>query len=867
MCASAQHFWSLFFKTFDQHKLMPAFSQGWQKMLADDRPELDGVLRHIAGHLGIKPRQLRKMSDRRRAALLLPKLGDIGLLLPYVTDAHYIGRHGPSVGRFLDGVDVPHNAYNVVPRGVALPGADSVFDSVTACIAERRSMLAIYRYLTVQSALVVDWRHRAAPAIDHIAVVYPNLSSTYDDDLADAAEPSAADRRRARIQELDNAFDAALRADRFSTTTYQAARDLLAEQADHDRAGRAIGRIRAYCDTPCLAEPPPSVVAKDWMLVAYLEYTHRHRPWSIFAARAHEHGQQLCDLAARGEAPAQRLNRRLLAALWQAGLTEPVIRLLTTTWPQLEDANAWQALSWSAATADTHVERRLLRALARHAQTVTGAPVGVFGRAVTSALARAYHRASDYERAQKQYNALLEVDNSYDTCWAALLNRLRATDIDALAERLIVDVSNAPWQQADSKPRVIENTLARLVQASAANIAGPAAYLSACADRVMADTAALPTQQTAARLAEACRHARAAPDGYSLWAAHAAYLHQIVAYQRCRVPNAPFDWARLAPLVQHLPEVGWQRLFILADNNDPTVAAQLANHLVSHGIALPWPAGAQPRYLAESDAVRFAWSQQAAHPTTGLRRTFDILCCLFAAYRDGDNVEAARDVLERIEILAESRSGAALVAAWLDSGVELAPAWSMRSRLWVRLRVAQRTADTVNLPAIITTLFFEIRDSERFAAGELIALARQWGCYPVAADLAAALPARDQLAPDTSNEKTPVSIVFVGGNEIQARRDNPVRARLSRDGANVLVAFHHVGWDGNWGRRVDSLLAECNRADAVVLMPYIRTQFGRTLRAGLVRPWIACPGTGRDAMVRSIQEAGRVARRQRHATA
>ena len=867
MCASAQHFWTLFFQTFDKHGLLPAFTQGWQEMLADDRPELDGVLRHIAGHLRIKPRQLRKMSDRRRAALLLPKLGDIAFLSPYVTDAHYIGRHGPSVSRFLDGVDVPHNAYNVVPRGVALPSAAHVFESVEACIAEERSLLAIYRYLTVQSALVTDWRRRAAPAIDHIAAVCPNLSSTFDDDLVTQATPSAADRRREALRQLETAFEATYRADRLGNTTWQAAHDLLAEQADHPGACRAIGRIRASRDEPCLTETAPSAAAGDWMLVAYLEYSHRHASASVFTARARAASQRLCELAGRGEAPAQRLSRHLLATLWESRLPEPVIRLLATTCSILNERQRWHALGWSTAAADTDIEQRLLRALARHAQTVTGAPIGVFGRAVTYALARAYHRTGDHERAQAQYDALVGVDHSDETCWAALLNRLRATDINAMARRLIVDAAHAPWRSPDADLRTVRITLARLVRSSAPEIAGPAAYLLGTLESRAADPVTAPSQQTAARLAEACRHARTAADTESLWAAHAAYLHRLVAYQRTRIPDTAFDWTRLAPLLPDLPETDWQRLFILADAHDSVAADALADRLVAHDIALPWPAGAKPRHLARSEAIRTAWAQQAAHPATGLRRAFDILCCLFIAYRNDDHVEASRHTLERIETLADSRTGAALVAAWLDSGVELAPAWSPRCRLWLRLRLAERTADTAKLPAIITTLFFDIRDSDPFAAGELIALARHWGCHPLAADLAAALPALGQSLPDKSVGKPPVSVVFVGGNEIQARREGAVRARLSRDGANVSVAFHHVGWDGNWGRRVDTLLAECNRADAVVIMPYIRTQFGRTLRAALVRPWIACPGTGRDAMVRSIHEAGRVARRQRHTNA
>jgi hypothetical protein len=50
-------------------------------------------------------------------------------------------------------------------------------------------------------------------------------------------------------------------------------------------------------------------------------------------------------------------------------------------------------------------------------------------------------------------------------------------------------------------------------------------------------------------------------------------------------------------------------------------------------------------------------------------------------------------------------------------------------------------------------------------------------------------------------------------------------------------------------------------ADAVVIMRFVRTLLGRTLRALCSehdRPWVACTGHGRDSLLGAIEEAVRL---------
>ena len=106
-----------------------------------------------------------------------------------------------------------------------------------------------------------------------------------------------------------------------------------------------------------------------------------------------------------------------------------------------------------------------------------------------------------------------------------------------------------------------------------------------------------------------------------------------------------------------------------------------------------------------------------------------------------------------------------------------------------------------------------------------------------------------------------VRVLFVGGNEIQARYDDWVAQKIEETWPGVSVRFEHTGWGSDIGREFERLRRIARRCDAVVLMVMMRTTLGQKLRAALndpPRPWIACTNTGRDTVFRSVQEAARV---------
>jgi hypothetical protein len=113
----------------------------------------------------------------------------------------------------------------------------------------------------------------------------------------------------------------------------------------------------------------------------------------------------------------------------------------------------------------------------------------------------------------------------------------------------------------------------------------------------------------------------------------------------------------------------------------------------------------------------------------------------------------------------------------------------------------------------------------------------------------------------------PVRVLFVGGDERQARHQQGVEQHLrERFGAQVAVTWIHPGWSSNWAAHADRAEATYDEVDAMVLMPFVRTNLGRRLRRSVGEhglPWVACTGPGRDRIARSLSYAVEMVASQR----
>lgn len=126
-------------------------------------------------------------------------------------------------------------------------------------------------------------------------------------------------------------------------------------------------------------------------------------------------------------------------------------------------------------------------------------------------------------------------------------------------------------------------------------------------------------------------------------------------------------------------------------------------------------------------------------------------------------------------------------------------------------------------------------------------------------------PDRDEVV--DALQQAPLRLAFVGGDERQAQNRDAIDQQIgSRFNGSVTIDWHFPGWGANWSDAADRVEASYGRIEALVLMPFVRTNLGRRLRRTSGEhhiPWVACPGHGRQAMLTALIEAVEVAIEQR----
>jgi hypothetical protein len=182
-----------------------------------------------------------------------------------------------------------------------------------------------------------------------------------------------------------------------------------------------------------------------------------------------------------------------------------------------------------------------------------------------------------------------------------------------------------------------------------------------------------------------------------------------------------------------------------------------------------------------------------------------------------------------------------------------------------RLHIFRRLGHLDEARAIAEGLFYRAAsgDLQEFDAAELLTLLTELGVADERlVELRRVLPP-PVSSPDTDESREPVTVLFVGGNETQEAYRQPVESALaSLYGDSVQVEWFHSGWTSNWSSIADRIEARYVSADALVLMAYVRTMFGKRIRRSAGEkgiPWIACTGHGRDSVERAIRRAVEVA--------
>ena len=240
------------------------------------------------------------------------------------------------------------------------------------------------------------------------------------------------------------------------------------------------------------------------------------------------------------------------------------------------------------------------------------------------------------------------------------------------------------------------------------------------------------------------------------------------------------------------------------------------------------------------------------------------------AHHLGRNDDSARKILDDMESLSAEHS--MLVDEFdriISDAAYFSPAWNEEDAQFSRAAHLERSGRYEQAAAVLDARFHIYMSDGLFEEAE--GIIERVRAYGVAPDSVSRMVVRfDEATRELHNEALtqgdqsiqPQTILFIGGNEIQARQDDAVLSALAESRPNVAVEFIHTGWSGHWGGYLDDVNRKMADADAIVVMRYIRTELGKSVRrsASLNEVvWVACTGTGRTSMVRSIVNASDLA--------
>jgi len=836
--------WSSLHTLYKRRALLSAARDCWQSLLEAGDESSASTVREIAAALKMSERNLRKQSARVMAQRLLHDLQGIPALWPKVIERYCLAELSDVMIPFLDAAGTDHDARGLIHLQADLPTTAQAAEATRACLASGLPDAALRQYLLSLSATSPRWHEIL---IDSLTMLSPEPAAVANDrgDAHSAAASRGGEHPSERTPEIRGL-------------------DWYRQGLSAAIDGQPLALARASCTD-----------AGDWLLAGHMTAQAKADAGAL-ATLLSTHKQRFARLAGQPGGAGAHLAHRLLEALADHGHPESAARLVRGQLAHLPPAWGQRLLALidrAVARADEQCTDLLLAAASAACVPVAGTPATQIAGEVMYRQAQRLQRKHRFDAAQAGYDRLLAGAHCHDAMRLdAAINLARQPCLESVigachaghATRMATDLAAA------AKP------LRRLAQSGNHASRAPAAYLLGLTGWLQATIDQRPANQRTARDLGAAVQASADQPAPDIWASHAVFLHLLVSLeQRTRLASAQATAAlpQLERLIDRLDSPIWHRLFRAAAACDTDLARRTATILLNSPHGLPWPEGCTRALLAVSPDVCHYWQQRSLADATPLPQRFAIGVALVDCFMSMDDIEAARLALDQLETVAAEPAIAQQMLDWLDSGICLAPAWSATDTLWTRLTLARRIGNDALCAGLLPDLFFRQREVDLFAATELLDQALVWGLADAVAPLRAALASSTDAEPDDDHAPQSASarlchgervdIVFIGGNEIQARRDAVVNEYLAQASPGVVVAFHHVGWDGNWARRLEPLLAECERADAVVLMPYVRTHFGRAVRAGIDRPWVACPGTGAAAMQRSILKAARVALSQR----
>lgn len=322
-----------------------------------------------------------------------------------------------------------------------------------------------------------------------------------------------------------------------------------------------------------------------------------------------------------------------------------------------------------------------------------------------------------------------------------------------------------------------------------------------------------------------------------------------------------------------IPESLLETAVVGAYAKDHQVAAELVKLLIQHGKSHYITAiSALDQTGAEAVLARALLARFIERRPTNLK---DLQLCerVLNLARAADDAEAGRAATDLLYGLALERVGRERVLALLEDVDTTGWLLSREERDELRLSLLEALGDYPAAAALCDEMGHRLLASHEFArevqAADLLerALAYPAGTSVACSSLRARLdgirqPDREQSG-STSKQTQHVCVAVVGGNETQQQYQAFLHDWARSE--NISLEFIASGWTSNWNSYLADFerLMAAGKLDGVVILKFVRTEFGRAVRKRCEKlAQLGIGGHGRESIRRAIAAVAEMAREQ-----
>ena len=238
----------------------------------------------------------------------------------------------------------------------------------------------------------------------------------------------------------------------------------------------------------------------------------------------------------------------------------------------------------------------------------------------------------------------------------------------------------------------------------------------------------------------------------------------------------------------------------------------------------------------------------------------------FMAQRRHDD---ARGALDRLEELAAEGIGFPEFLEILEAPDSVDPAWSREEALIARARCHEARGDFTRAVQVLRPSFFRaLAQDSPWALHDAQGILERVRGYGIPRDewrdlqdhYQAKAPGHDPAGRPARPGQV-IRVLVVGAGEQLAKNEEQVRQQLKNTHPHIRVRFVRTGWSANWMPAFETFDRMKGSHQALVLMRFVRTNFGRRVRKAWPgdRPWRFCWGEGQRLLTRTIVRAAAAA--------